>query len=40
MKLHAVVAFREALDEKLDLTRHLHASLSVDPAIELPWEPK
>jgi aromatic-L-amino-acid decarboxylase len=40
LKLHGVGAFREALDEKLDLTHHLHASLSEDPAIELPWEPQ
>ena len=26
LKLHGVGAFREALDEKLDLTRHLHDS--------------
>ena len=41
LKLHGVGAFREALDEKLDLTDHLH---DVAPAgsrqIEIPWEPQ
>ncbi len=40
LKLHGVSAFREALDEKLDLTAHLYAALAEDPAIELPWEPQ
>jgi len=40
LKLHGVRAFREALDEKLDLSQHLHAALAEDPAIELPWEPQ
>ena len=40
LKLHGVGAFREALDEKLDLTHHLHTSLAEDPAIELPWQPQ
>ena len=31
LKLHGVGAFREALDEKLDLTHHLHASLARGP---------
>ncbi len=40
LKLHGVSAFREALDEKLDLTAHLHAGLAEDPSIELPWAPQ
>jgi aromatic-L-amino-acid decarboxylase len=40
LKLHGVSAFREALDEKLDLTAHLYSALAEDPAIELPWEPQ
>jgi aromatic-L-amino-acid decarboxylase len=38
--LHGVRAFREALDEKLDLTEHLYAALSEMPEIELPWAPQ
>jgi aromatic-L-amino-acid decarboxylase len=40
LKLHGVRAFREALDEKLDLARHLYDALRQDPAIEMPWEPQ
>jgi aromatic-L-amino-acid decarboxylase len=32
--------FRDALDEKLDLTRHLYEALRSDPALELPWAPQ
>ena len=38
--LHGVRAFREALDEKLDLTEHLYGALSEMPEIELPWAPQ
>jgi aromatic-L-amino-acid decarboxylase len=38
--LHGVSAFREALDEKLDLTSRLHAALSQDPALEMGWRPQ
>jgi len=38
--LHGVSAFREALDEKLDLTRRLYEGLAADGSIELPWEPQ
>ncbi|MGA9161261.1 MAG: aminotransferase class V-fold PLP-dependent enzyme [Actinomycetota bacterium] len=38
--LHGVDAFREALDEKLDLARWLHEELSTIPELELPWEPE
>jgi aromatic-L-amino-acid decarboxylase len=39
LKLHGVSAFREALDEKLDLTEHLYDSLKSDPSLEVPWAP-
>ena len=38
--LHGVRAFREALDEKLDLAEHLHAALSGIPELEVPWSPQ
>src|SRR2546421_5976946 len=37
--VHGVAAFRQALDEKLDLARWLHDDLAADPTLELPWEP-
>jgi aromatic-L-amino-acid decarboxylase len=37
--LHGVSAFREALDEKLDLTEALYEGLKSDPLLELPWSP-
>jgi aromatic-L-amino-acid decarboxylase len=40
LKLHGVEAFREALDEKLDLARVLHDGLRGIPGLELPWEPE
>ena len=40
LKLHGVRAFREALDEKLDLTTHLFDALANDPAIDIPWSPQ
>jgi aromatic-L-amino-acid decarboxylase len=40
LRLHGVGAFRIALDEKLDLARHLYESLSSIPGIEVPWEPE
>jgi len=39
LKLHGVGAFREALDEKLDLAEHLYESLKAMPELELPWQP-
>lgn len=39
LKLHGVGAFREALDEKLDLAEHLYESLKAIPELELPWQP-
>ena len=38
--LHGVGAFREALDEKLDLTLRLRDGLAEDPLLELPWDPQ
>jgi aromatic-L-amino-acid decarboxylase len=40
LALHGVDAFRSALDEKLDLTARIHEALSVDPNIELGWDPQ
>lgn len=40
LHLHGVAAFRDALDEKLDLTRMAHERLAVLPGIEVPWEPE
>ena len=40
IKLHGLTAFRDALDEKLDLARFLHDSLRATPGFELPWEPQ
>ena len=38
--LHGWGAFREALDEKLDLTSYLYDELRTVTAIEVPWEPQ
>jgi aromatic-L-amino-acid/L-tryptophan decarboxylase len=38
--LHGVSAFRDALDEKLDLTTRLHGALSAEPALEMGWRPQ
>ncbi len=40
LKLHGVSAFREALEEKLDLTRVLYDALCEIPQLEVPWEPE
>jgi aromatic-L-amino-acid decarboxylase len=40
LKLHGVSAFREALDEKLDLAEHLYEGLKAIPELELPWQPE
>ena len=40
LKLHGVSAFREALDEKLDLAQALHEGLKAIPELELPWSPQ
>jgi len=39
LHLHGVAAFREALDEKLDLARFAHDALADMSELELPWEP-
>jgi aromatic-L-amino-acid decarboxylase len=39
LKLHGLHAFREALDEKLDLARWAYEELSSAPGFEVPWEP-
>ena len=39
LKLHGVAAFREALDEKLDLAEALYEGLKAIPELELPWSP-
>ncbi|MEA2550756.1 MAG: hypothetical protein QOE25_525, partial [Actinomycetota bacterium] len=38
--LHGVGAFREALDEKLDLTRRLYDGLANEALLEIPWDPQ
>lgn len=40
VQLHGLAAFREALDEKLDLARFLYEGLLDTPGFELPWEPE
>jgi aromatic-L-amino-acid decarboxylase len=40
LRLHGVAAFREALDEKLDLARYLADAFADDPRIELCWQPQ
>ena len=40
LQVHGTDAFRDALDEKLDLTRYLFEQLRDEPALELPWEPE
>ena len=40
LQLHGVAAFREALDEKLDLTAHLFQALRDIPEVEVPWAPQ
>ena len=40
LQLHGVAAFRDALDEKLDLTRFLYEGLLEIPDLEVPWEPE
>jgi len=40
LQLHGEQAFAEALDEKLDLTRHAYDRLKANEDFELPWEPE
>jgi aromatic-L-amino-acid decarboxylase len=37
--LHGLAAFRDALDEKLDLANHLYGALSETPGFEVPLKP-
>jgi aromatic-L-amino-acid decarboxylase len=39
LHLHGTDAFRQALDEKLDLARWIHGELATIPRLELPWTP-
>ncbi|HEY8525630.1 MAG TPA: pyridoxal-dependent decarboxylase [Acidimicrobiales bacterium] len=38
--LHGLGAFRDALDEKLDLAGYLYEELRATPRLEVPWEPQ
>lgn len=40
LHLHGVAAFRDALDEKLDLAERAWRVLSAVEALELPWQPE
>ncbi|HET9672736.1 MAG TPA: aminotransferase class I/II-fold pyridoxal phosphate-dependent enzyme [Actinomycetota bacterium] len=40
LQLHGVATFRDALDEKLDLTQRLFEGLSAIPELEIPWAPQ
>jgi aromatic-L-amino-acid decarboxylase len=40
LQLHGVGAFREALDEKLDLAASLYERLAGMPELEVPWAPQ
>jgi aromatic-L-amino-acid decarboxylase len=40
LKLHGVSAFREALDEKLDLVAYAHDALAADARIDVLWPPQ
>jgi aromatic-L-amino-acid decarboxylase len=39
LHLHGISAFREALDEKLDLADKVYRGLLTIPALEVPWRP-
>jgi aromatic-L-amino-acid decarboxylase len=39
LHLHGVGAFRDALDEKLDLAELVHDRLAAVPVLEVPWRP-
>ena len=40
LRLHGVAAFREALDEKLDLAEVVAEALEADPNVEVCWRPQ
>lgn len=39
VQLHGLHAFRDALDEKLDLARYVYDELRATPGFEVPWSP-
>lgn len=39
LHLYGVAAFRQALDEKLDLALHAYRRLAAEPLLDLPWPP-
>jgi aromatic-L-amino-acid/L-tryptophan decarboxylase len=39
LHMHGTDAFRDALDEKLDLAHFMHAQLAALPELEVPWRP-
>jgi aromatic-L-amino-acid decarboxylase len=39
LKLHGLQAFRDALDEKIDLARYVYEELRTTRGFEVPWEP-
>ncbi len=39
LHLYGVAAFRDALNEKLDLARHAYERLLAEPSLDLPWAP-
>ena len=39
LHLHGVDAFRQQLDEKLDLALHAYETLSADDRLDVPWKP-
>jgi aromatic-L-amino-acid decarboxylase len=40
VKLHGLGAFRDALDEKLDLSGRLYEGIRDAPGLEVPWNPE
>jgi aromatic-L-amino-acid decarboxylase len=40
LHLHGVAAFRNALDEKLDLAAHAYRRLAADPLFDVPFAPE
>jgi aromatic-L-amino-acid/L-tryptophan decarboxylase len=40
LTLHGIAAFRQALDEKLDLAQYVYEHLRALPQLEVPWRPE
>lgn len=40
LHLHGLAAFRDTLNEKLDLAEYAYKALSGEPGLELPWRPE